>query len=196
MKKALMRTFAVLIAVLMFCIPALGEAALSGATQTFTDKEGRYTFEAPDDWYMVDGDTILSIVQEMVKSGQVSEDDMNSTLQELVAQADSVDAFYYASDWVGNMNLITEPAQIADYGAVYDAMIAALEQQYTQMGFTLNSTELVQFNGVNFINVNVTFMGTDMEQYFGAIDGIAFTFTFTGEAIDGAETVLSSIDVK
>ncbi len=181
-----------------FEVPGLDEIftpATDVATVEWTDESGMIKFNIPADWTEFDGEMIAQMVKDMLDQGLLDEAGANEYTKELMAQVESVYAFFYAADFVGNMNIGIAATDGQNMVAAFDVLKTTFESQYTQMGATVNSFELGSYGGRDAIVCKISYLGVEQTQVMiQPSDCTAMlTFTFAASAQDYVDLVMNSV---
>ena len=173
----------------------LASEAAEIETVEWTDANGMIKFNIPADWTELDGELVTQLVNEMLSSGALDEAGANEYTKQMMAQVESVYAFFYAADFVGNMNI-----GIADVGGenmvpAFDVIKTSFEAQYQQMGATVNSFELSSFGGRDAIVCKIEYLGIEQTQVMIQPSDYSalITFTFAGSAQEAVDVVMNSV---
>ena len=202
MKNMLIRLLACLMmaAMLISCV-AMAETAEAVVEETeietveWVDANGLVNFSVPADWTSFDSDLIVSMIKDMVDQGLLDEAGANEYAQQLMAQVESVYAFFYAADFVGNMNVTVADTMGESMIDAFDVLKTSFEAQYTQMGATVNSFEIAKYGEYDVIVCKIEYLGSSQTQILIQTADCAsmLTFTFAGSAQDAVDLVMNSV---
>ena len=181
-----------------FDVPGLDEIFTPAAdieTVEWADENGMIKFNIPADWTEIDGEMITQMVKDMLDQGLLDEAGANEYTKQMMAQVESVYAFFYAADFVGNMNIGIAATEGQNMVAAFDVIKTTFESQYTQMGATVNAFELATYGGRDAIVCKIEYLGIEQTQVMIQPSDYSamLTFTFAGSAQEAVDVVMNSV---